>query len=377
MMHVIHRYYPPSNCNESNSDQVDKHSYYISMSGQYVKYKCIWTPEIIQYYINENLVHEISNQDYDWWPIYNVRVRLSQQVLQGYNLLGQEIAPITPQTTYFDWVKVKRFFLSPEITCPNIICSTGTATLDVDTLASNITWQISPSYSVTTSSGSGLTANLTAASTYSGEATITYSFEMPSGETFEAEKTFWVKPSIEGQYAQGTSWNELYTVNFINSGETTVINVDSEGSSATFNWQLLPESSTVSWGSYNLDNSIIGFNIISGNQASFSVSTTNACGNTVSKQFYFMIMGGYYLTLTPNPASTDVAITIESTSNEAFDNTKEWELEIFDKQQKLKQKKSKIKGKETKLNTSGWKKGIYIVRVKFKDELLSTKLVIK
>lgn len=40
-----------------------------------------------------------------------------------------------------------------------------------------------------------------------------------------------------------------------------------------------------------------------------------------------------------------------------------------------KDKKSKNKGKEIKINTAGWKKGIYFVRVKYKDEILTEKII--
>ena len=33
--------------------------------------------------------------------------------------------------------------------------------------------------------------------------------------------------------------------------------------------------------------------------------------------------------------------------------------------------------KSTKIQTSGWKEGVYMVRVKYKDEILTGKLVVK
>lgn len=189
MMHVIHRYDPPANCDESNQRETDKKSYSVPRRPAYSIYKCVWTPERIQYFVNNKLMHEVINQNYEWFPSIPLNLILSQQVTQGYDM-ANEVKPVTPQTTYFDWVKVRQFFLAPEITCPDSITSEATATLDVDPLASQITWQLSPAELFTTSKGTGKTASIVRAVHTNGPAKITYTFQMPSGETFTAEKTF-------------------------------------------------------------------------------------------------------------------------------------------------------------------------------------------
>jgi hypothetical protein len=60
-----------------------------------------------------------------------------------------------------------------------------------------------------------------------------------------------------------------------------------------------------------------------------------------------------------------------------MDESAEWDLEVYDNAQSLKEKKNKIKGKEYKIQTAGWKEGLYTVRVKYKDEILTGKLVVK
>ena len=88
--------------------------------------------------------------------------------------------------------------------------------------------------------------------------------------------------------------------------------------------------------------------------------------------------GGATLVFNPNPATEETTLTIESDSEEkTFDDSAGWELEIYDNMQKLKLKKGKVNGKEYKINASGWKEGIYLVRVKYKDEILTGKLVIQ
>lgn len=67
------------------------------------------------------------------------------------------------------------------------------------------------------------------------------------------------------------------------------------------------------------------------------------------------------------------SVSIENT----FDENTEWELEVYDNIQSLKLKKQKLKGKSTTIQTASWKEGVYMVRVKYKDEVLTEKLVVK
>ncbi|NQU88471.1 MAG: thiol protease/hemagglutinin PrtT [Mariniphaga sp.] len=89
--------------------------------------------------------------------------------------------------------------------------------------------------------------------------------------------------------------------------------------------------------------------------------------------------GGYYsMSFSPNPTTSETSVLIEPTSEETkFDENEEWELEVYNSSQLLKEKRTKLKGKETKIQTVGWKEGIYIVRIKYKDEILQGKLVVK
>lgn len=84
------------------------------------------------------------------------------------------------------------------------------------------------------------------------------------------------------------------------------------------------------------------------------------------------------LSFSPNPASGETTITIESSSEkEIVDFNQEWGLEIYTQSQVLKENKTRLKGSNTVINTSGWKEGVYVVRVKYKDEILTGKLIVK
>jgi hypothetical protein len=81
---------------------------------------------------------------------------------------------------------------------------------------------------------------------------------------------------------------------------------------------------------------------------------------------------------TPNPATGETTLSIESATEETqFDINEEWDLEIYNNNQTLKEKKTKLKGNEYRFNTSNWKEGVYMVRVTYKDEILTGKLVVK
>jgi beta-glucanase (GH16 family) len=192
--HLVHRYYPPVYCDESNEDPFGEMTYLVYATEQYETYKCIWTPSKIEYYVNDDLRHTINNTGQEWYPSLNLGVILSQQVCTPFNEIGQQINPVAPQTSYFDYVRVKQFFLAPEITCPQIICSTNTATMDVDPAATNISWALTPASLFTGStSGTGTTANITASSANQGKGKITYTFAVGNyGETFTAEKEMWI-----------------------------------------------------------------------------------------------------------------------------------------------------------------------------------------
>lgn len=45
--------------------------------------------------------------------------------------------------------------------------------------------------------------------------------------------------------------------------------------------------------------------------------------------------------------------------------------------QGLKEKKTKLKAAQTKINTTNWKDGIYVVRATIGDEVITEKMIVK
>ena len=93
------------------------------------------------------------------------------------------------------------------------------------------------------------------------------------------------------------------------------------------------------------------------------------------------------LLISPNPTNGNTTILIEDKDQDPdiksaseqtpSDEDIEWDLEVYDNAQNQKEKKTNLKGNSTKLQTAGWKEGVYIVRVNFNYKILTGKLVVK
>jgi len=109
----------------------------------------------------------------------------------------------------------------------------------------------------------------------------------------------------------------------------------------------------------------------------------NTCCGINTKVFIDYLPSGYCgssysMILSPNPTTGETTLSIETTSEDSeFDENSQWELEVYSPGQLLKEKKTNMRGKSAKIQTSGWTEGIYMVRVKYKDEALQGKLVVK
>ena len=176
---------------------------------------------------------ELEENGQPWYPVKDLNVILSQQ------LSGSLIN--TPQTTYFNWVKVREFFKAPKITCPTSVCSSGSASLDVDQNATNITWVVGPSnlFSGSTS-GQGINAQFTTASGQSGIGTIVFNFYV-NGESFSAEKDFIVgspAPLISNTWSESCN---CYVSDPLSTGITydwQMITSNPSSSSTDYQWEV-------------------------------------------------------------------------------------------------------------------------------------------
>ena len=388
MEHNIRHYHPPVNCVESVDHRVNQKKYSFNANALYHDFKCVWTPNKISYYLDGALKHEVTNTGQIcsetgqyWFPEFALNLILSQQITNPGS------TPIVPQTTYFDRVSVKRFFPTPEITCPNVVCSTETATLDVDPEASNITWTLSPgAYFSGATSGTGKTVTITPSGNYNGTGKIKFNFSMPSGETFSAEQTFGVKgPRYEDitfnvLKSDGTPANQVSGTWLMCPNTTYHIYVNNNNSSCStsgYSWSV-PSN----WTQFYTYQNMISINTNSSPGGPVSVNANTCCNNFVN-----IIMGymgtdyncGYYsMSFSPNPTTGETMLILESNSDEiTFDETARWGLEVYSETQLLKTRKTGLRGQSAKIQTAGWQEGVYLVRVNYKGEILTGKLLVK
>jgi beta-glucanase (GH16 family) len=412
----VYHHHPDTDCKlKSTSVNINSEQIETSLNDffdYYHTYKCVWTPNYIRYYVDGFLKHEVTNTgaecptcNQNWFPTYSSNVHLCNKV-------GGNMYYTYYTSTYFDWVRVKEFFLAPEITVPSLICTTGTAVLDVDPAADSITWKLTPTNLFSgTKQGTGKTAAIAAASGANGQGKITYTFKMPSNEIFTAERTFWVgKPvltnmTINGSltfpsevckgkidiFAAGLDANYTEPVTYIWSGSNVEItgsansvwvkytgSVNSYASvTVTVSGQCGQWSSHCTWsglitncGGDDETYRITPNETVLEDSTSFDESALlTSVSETETK---------YKLTLTPNPAHMETILKIECVSaEETFDENEAWDLEIYTQSQLLKNRKTKLKGQSTNITIAGWQEGVYVVRVKYGNIILQEKLLVK
>jgi hypothetical protein len=347
-------------------------------------YKLIWSIEKLEFYADNIKKREIINSGQYWYPIYDQIVLLSQQATM-YNknspLYGVEL----PSTSAFHWVKVREFFLAPEITSSaSLICNNSTqVVLDVDLRATNFQWNVQPSgYFTSATSGYGKTANLTRNSSANGLATITYTFSMPSGEYFTANHSFWVGQNndLKVTYEDGSP------VPTNNYGEPVACPNTNYKFSVYSNMQPCYAGNTT----WDVPNEW-SINYTNGNEISINTNgspyncmyadAVDCCGNYITMSLCLensSSCGYYYMSINPNPTIGETAIDILSKDAKIpVDENVEWEFSIYDQSMSLKEKAAKIKGKQAKFNTQDWKEGVYFIKAQYKNEILSEKLVVK
>jgi hypothetical protein len=254
------------------------------------------------------------------------------------------------------------------ISAPDIICYGGSTVSIINVPNTTITWSGTNVSFPNGNTGTSVTVRATSSST-SGNGTITASFTV-DGVSKTVSKTVWVgPPSIS--YISGPN----YTPN--NQWATfTAQPVSTLSAPTDYNWVLNPLNSNVVY-DYGATADVAFYSL---GTYQLVVQAQNTCPGygPYAVLNSIEVYDSYGLLISPNPTSGETTLTVESASEEkTVDETVSWELDVYDNAQNLKLNNPKVKGKEYKFNTSGWKEGVYIVRVKYKDEILTGKLVVK
>jgi hypothetical protein len=115
-----------------------------------------------------------------------------------------------------------------------------------------------------------------------------------------------------------------------------------------------------------------------GGEYHVEVRANNGCGPSAkTHKLVFEPTCGYLMLLSPNPTVDESTVQLIDESSSVNISNMEWNLEVYDQNQSMKEKKTKIKGDRTTLKTSSWKDGIYYLRAYYNNEWISEKLIVK
>ena len=247
------------------------------------------------------------------------------------------------------------------LTGESVICYPDTVQYSVTIPSTaSVVWNVTGNLAVV-GSNTSTTCNVRSTSNSGASGTINATIKNSQNQTFlTRSKTVWVgkpfTPVIDGS-TYITCDSELFT----------------EDNGKTVTWSVYGPMQIVGQ-TYGYRCTIEG----TGNGYGWVYATSSNICQNITSELFVEVECGYLLVLSPNPANGETILSIESTSEKKIiDETVDWELEVYDNIQNLKLKNSKVNGKEFRFNTSGWKEGIYVARVKYNNEILTGKLVVK
>jgi hypothetical protein len=257
--------------------------------------------------------------------------------------------------------------LSTSITGPSIVCSNGGAfeIVDVPTGAS-IVWSKSSNLTQSTAQG---TNPCTFSANGAGIGWISAQVITACANTTNLpQKAVWVGTPVISSIS-GPTYTPNYQWATYTAGLSSTLSAPDD-----YNWILNPLNGNSVY-DYGSTADIAYYN--SGTYQ-VVVQAHNTCNWGSYTVLGVEVYDSKRLSISPNPSSGETNLTIETISLEkTLDETVEWELEVFDNLLNLKEKKTKLKGISTEIQTQNWKEGVYIVRVKYMDEILTGKLVVK
>jgi hypothetical protein len=209
-------------------------------------------------------------------------------------------------------------------------------------------------------------------SSVNGNCTITATIKNSHGYPFlTRQKQVWA--GIPSTPTTDPTGNPAYQMR---DGDIILITVSSApgASSSSYYWDVSGSITTIGMNpSYGCAVETVGLG-----DGYFSVYSSNQCGNSPEYGGAVYVNQFLRLMVTPNPSVNETTVSIESTSaKNVFNETAGWELEVYDPSQLLKEKKTNLKVKEAKINTQNWNEGVYILRAKYKNEILQGKLIVK
>ena len=266
----------------------------------------------------------------------------------------------------------------PTITGSTTVCTTG-STFILNNVPSQqtVTWAISPSNLVATASGTGTTANISAANPFiSGAASITYTVTGCT-KTNTFSEPIWVgKPSGVSTNPSGVPAVQA------SLGSWVVIRVNSTPGASTFSLNWWTNNSFAldlnpGYGNCSVECQQIGYNYV-------YVTSSNVCGTSPSRQIPINVTSGGgggqlgpLLMYSPNPVSNELVVSLSSDDVKAqgvIEKGGNYEVILYDSRQKAVYQGVLDKG-TLRIDMSDLPKGIYYLTAYSDVELFRGQII--
>ena len=271
----------------------------------------------------------------------------------------------------------------PTISGPQTVCysSASTFTANNAPTGSAISWSVGDYTLSVVSGGNTTTPTIRAVNSSSRDAGWIQAKFTSNGIISNGPK---INVSVNGPYyndisfdvykSDGTHVTNTYG---LCPNTTYHIYVMNSGSCSTSNYSWTIPSG---WTNFYTSGNMISINTNSASGGNIIVSANTSCNNNVVIISGYMSSGscgGYYLAISPNPTASETTVELMPEGEKTIDENILWGLDVYDQMQGMKAKNPQIKGKQAKINTSNWKDGVYVVRAKIGDEVITEKLIVK
>ena len=256
--------------------------------------------------------------------------------------------------------------------------------------SASVTWSKSGSLQQV-GGNTGTTYTVKAAScSQGGSGTVTATIKNSQGGTFlvrsknvivsgppPSSVSLNITDNLTGQSVQPYNMcpNTTYVLECVNSSSCSTSNY-----SWTLPYGMSQISASSNWVLINTNSSGGGILMV------HSATCCSDCGSNVLILTENLSTDGYdcdnyYMMISPNPSNGEVTISILSKNGGdevKSDFTAPWDVHVIsvDRQVEI-VKETKLEGNKYKLNTSGWKQGVYVVQAKYNDKIVEGKLMVK
>ncbi|TAL69101.1 MAG: T9SS type A sorting domain-containing protein [Bacteroidetes bacterium] len=329
-------------------------------------------------------------------PLFDQNKRVVGQLLGGYSQCGGsdlrdwygafDVSWANVLSTYLGLSQYVNTIRYGQITGPELVCnSNSTFTLQYPPVGSTITWTAS---NVTPSSGTGATATFHSTCTLGAASIIIFTISnscMSIGQTQVSKSYVSAGPiptdvTLDAYKSTGQHARKSGGIFLLCPNSTYYLYVNNSGSCSTsqYSWTL-PPSLTRNY-TYNNMISVNTNSNPGGNILVYAQTCCSDCGSNVRILSDYVgkdsNCGYSFMNFTPNPATDETLLELKTDNPENVSIDDEWIAEIYNQQSLLICKTNTLKDNKYLINTSGWKEGIYYVRVTLNTNTLFGKFVV-